>query len=200
MQGFQRYKKHGDLSSLESMPGYLARLTKSRHNRAKFMPSTFRILTSIEASQSGITTSELMEKNFGASRRTIQNYIAQLIKEGKVVARGEGHARRYFPQVSTTPDIEGQQHLAIKQNVAEPDPLRLAWRALIKHTIHHIITHPELDPLITIAEKVTQEVPEADCDNVQALIIEELRRIHEGVLARYGVRPSKFEHWKRINS
>lgn len=92
-----------------------------------------------------------------------------------------------------------QEYLAIKQDLAEPDPLRLAWRELIKHTIHHIITHPELDPLATIAEKVTQEVPQADCDNVQALIIEELRRLHEGVLARYGLRPSEFKLWKRIN-
>jgi hypothetical protein len=31
--------------------------------------------------------------------------------------------------------------------------------------------------------------------NVQALLVEELRRLHEGVLARYGLRPSEFEAW-----
>jgi hypothetical protein len=30
---------------------------------------------------------------------------------------------------------------------------------------------------------------------VQALIIEELRRIHEGVLARYSLRPSEYQAW-----
>ncbi len=93
-----------------------------------------------------------------------------------------------------------QEYLAIKQDLAEPDPLRLAWRTLIKHTIHHVITHPELDPLSAIAKKVNQEVPEVDCDNVQALIVEELRRIHEGVLARYGLRPSELERWQKINN
>lgn len=37
---------------------------------------------------------------------------------------------------------------------------------------------------------------EADRVSVEALIIEELRRLHEGVLARYGLRPSEFERWK----
>jgi hypothetical protein len=33
----------------------------------------------------------------------------------------------------------------------------------------------------------------------QALIIEELERLHEGVLARYGLRPSGFAAWKAIH-
>lgn len=33
---------------------------------------------------------------------------------------------------------------------------------------------------------------------VQALIVEELRRLHEGVLARYGLRPSEFKAWKTL--
>jgi hypothetical protein len=34
---------------------------------------------------------------------------------------------------------------------------------------------------------------------VQALIVEELRRLHEGVLARYGLRPSEFMSWKSLH-
>lgn len=34
---------------------------------------------------------------------------------------------------------------------------------------------------------------------MQALIIEELKRINEGVLARYGLRPSEDEAWKAIH-
>lgn len=33
---------------------------------------------------------------------------------------------------------------------------------------------------------------------VQALIVEELRRLHEGVLARYGLRPSQYTAWKAV--
>jgi hypothetical protein len=40
-------------------------------------------------------------------------------------------------------------------------------------------------------------VPESEREQVQALVVEELRRLHEGVLARYGLRPSELELWKR---
>ena len=89
-----------------------------------------------------------------------------------------------------------QEYLAIKQDLAEPDPLRLAWRDLIKKTIRELITHPELDPLPTIAKAVKTQVPVPEQPHVQALVVDELRRLHEGVLARYGLRPSDYASWK----
>ena len=88
------------------------------------------------------------------------------------------------------------EYLAIKQELAEPDPLRLAWRALIKQTIWQIVTAPEQDPLAIIQRSVLEQVPESNQREVQALIVEELRRLHEGVLARYGLRPSEYAIWK----
>lgn len=90
-----------------------------------------------------------------------------------------------------------QEYLAIKQELVEPDPIRLAWRDLIKSTIRGVITHPEVDPLAIIARTVSEHVPEFERGGVQALIVEELRRLHEGVLARYGVRPSEFAAWQK---
>jgi len=89
-----------------------------------------------------------------------------------------------------------QEYLAIKQDLAEPDPVRLAWRDLIKQTIREVVTRPEQDALTIIAQAVDTHVPETERKNVQALVIEELRRLHEGVLARYGLRPSEFASWK----
>jgi fido (protein-threonine AMPylation protein) len=89
-----------------------------------------------------------------------------------------------------------QEYLAIKQDLAEPDPLRLAWRDLIKQTIREVIMHPDLEPLSCIQRSVADRVPMGKQASVQALIIEELRRIHEGVLARYGLRPSDYTSWK----
>lgn len=89
-----------------------------------------------------------------------------------------------------------QEYLAIKQDVAEPDPRRLAWRDLIKATLREVVTHPALDPLDSIRQCVARQVPAHAQPEVQALIIEELRRLHEGVLARYGLRPSEFTAWK----
>lgn len=89
-----------------------------------------------------------------------------------------------------------QEYLAIKQELAEPDPVRLAWREFIKQTIREVVTQPDREPLATIRQAVIGRVPEGERESVQALIVEELRRIHEGVLARYGVRPSEFISWK----
>lgn len=89
-----------------------------------------------------------------------------------------------------------QEYLAIRQERSEPDPLRLAWRDLIKTSIRRAVQHPEQDPLQPIQEAVAHEVPESDRDSVLALITEELHRLHEGVLARYGLRPSEWLAWR----
>ena len=92
-----------------------------------------------------------------------------------------------------------QEYLAIKQDLAEPDPLRLAWRDIIRQTLHDIITHPELEPLECIQRAVAERVSADEQAGVQALMIEELRRLHEGVLARYGLRPSEYIAWKALH-
>lgn len=89
-----------------------------------------------------------------------------------------------------------QEYQAIKQDLAEPDPLRLAWRDFLKQTIREVITQPDLDPLSSFHRAVAQQIPEHEQPYVQALLVEELRRLHEGVLARYGLRPSQYAAWK----
>ncbi|MDN5843860.1 MAG: hypothetical protein L0H54_10495 [Alcaligenaceae bacterium] len=58
------------------------------------------------------------------------------------------------------------------------------------------LTQPDHDPLTSIQQATEASVPESERDNVQALIVEELRRLHEGVLARYGLKPPEFATWK----
>ena len=89
-----------------------------------------------------------------------------------------------------------QEYLAIKQELAEPDPLRLAWRDLIKQTIREVVTQPDMEAISLIEQAVRAKVPVPERGGVQALIVEELRRLHEGVLARYGLRPSEYATWK----
>jgi hypothetical protein len=90
-----------------------------------------------------------------------------------------------------------QEYLVIRQELAEPDPIRLAWRDLIKRTIRDVVLQPESDPLDVICHSVTNEVPDDEQADVQAVIIDELRRLHEGVLARYRLRPSELAAWKQ---
>ena len=92
-----------------------------------------------------------------------------------------------------------QEYLAIKQDLAEPDPLRLAWRELIKQTLRELVTQPERDPLRHIQQSVAAQVPAPAQADVEALVVQELRRLHEGVLARYGLRPSEYAAWKSVH-
>ncbi len=89
-----------------------------------------------------------------------------------------------------------QEYLAIKQDLAEPDPIRLAYRDIIKQAIHDVVMRADEDSLAVIQQHIANRVALLDQDSVQALIIEELRRLHEGVLARYGLRPSDYNKWK----
>ncbi|MBL8442994.1 MAG: Fic family protein [Zoogloeaceae bacterium] len=92
-----------------------------------------------------------------------------------------------------------QEYLAIKQDLAEPDLLRLAWRDFTKETLRKVVRHPEIDPLSHIQQAVAAQVPVPEQADVQALLIEELRRLHEGVLARYGLRPAEYAAWKAVH-
>ena len=89
-----------------------------------------------------------------------------------------------------------QEYLAIKQDLAEPDPLRLAYRDVIKQTVHAVVMRPGEDAMPLITEAVAARVPEPDRAAVLSITVDELRRLHEGVLARYGLRPSEFAAWR----
>lgn len=91
-----------------------------------------------------------------------------------------------------------QDYLAIKQDLAELDPLRLGYRTLIKRIVQEVVRIPGGDPIAQIKEALADTVPENDRSNLEALILDELRRLHEGVLARYGLRPSEFIRWRDV--
>ncbi len=88
-----------------------------------------------------------------------------------------------------------QEYQAIQHELAEPDPLRLAYRDLIKQTVRLLVQQPQAKPLGEI-ERALATIPQADRADVQALMVQELQRLHEGVLARYGLRPSELAAWK----
>ncbi len=55
-----------------------------------------------------------------------------------------------------------QEYLAIRQDLAEPDPVRLAYRDVIKQTVHAVVTHAQDGALTVIARAVDARVPEPD--------------------------------------
>lgn len=89
-----------------------------------------------------------------------------------------------------------QEYLAIRQQLAEPDPLRLTHRALIKKIVHQTVMQTRRGTAAALEREIEQQVPAADRDLLRAMIAEDIAHLHEGVLARYGLRPSEFAAWK----
>jgi hypothetical protein len=88
------------------------------------------------------------------------------------------------------------EYLAVRRDLASPDPLRLAYREAIRKAIREVVTRPDEGSLTVIDNVVADLVKEPDRPSVRAMIIEELRRVHEGTLARYGLRQSEFLRWQ----
>ncbi|EFL91745.1 Fic/DOC domain-containing hypothetical protein [Candidatus Regiella insecticola LSR1] len=89
-----------------------------------------------------------------------------------------------------------QEYLAIKQNLSEPEPLRLMYRNIINQTVREIVIQLGQEPLKIIHRALKNQVPKIDRENVEYLMIAELRRLHEGVLVRYGLSRSEFAQWQ----
>lgn len=91
-----------------------------------------------------------------------------------------------------------KEYLTARSGVVEPDLLRLTYRDAIKKIVKTVVQNPEQDPLALVAEQVALAAPAPQREDLRALVIQELRRLHEGVLARYGLRPPELERWRRI--
>ena len=90
-----------------------------------------------------------------------------------------------------------QEYIAIKHDIVEPDPLRLTHRDFIRKTLHAIVSQPEQDPLRLIAQALAHyTAAELEKTQIEGIVIDELRRLHEGVLARYGLRLADFKRWR----
>lgn len=88
------------------------------------------------------------------------------------------------------------EYITTKREMVGPDPAGFAYRDVIKQAVHDAVTNPHKNTLTLVQKCVEQYVPRADRENIYALIMEELRRLHEGVLVRYGIGHAQFLAWK----
>jgi len=90
-----------------------------------------------------------------------------------------------------------REYLMLREEMAMPDPVRLRWREVIRQVVREVVRQPGKDPMDVVASQVSRHVPAADQAEVRAMVIDELSRLQEGVLTRYGLRPSEFEAWRK---
>jgi len=89
-----------------------------------------------------------------------------------------------------------REYLAVRQSLSEPDPIRLRYHRQIHDLVSRLVRELSADPLAVIQEEAARLIPEPHRTAFIENVMDDLKRLHEGVLARYGLRPSEFEIWR----
>ncbi|MDF1655427.1 MAG: Fic family protein [Coxiellaceae bacterium] len=89
-----------------------------------------------------------------------------------------------------------QEYLVVKQNTATPSPLRLKYRDTIKQAVFEVVTHPNKSNQHIIKRILTKHVNRSEQEKVKEQVLNELQHLHEGNIARYGLRPKQLQAWR----
>lgn len=89
-----------------------------------------------------------------------------------------------------------REYLAVRQSLSDPDPVRLRYYRQIHDLVGRLVRERSADPLTVIEAEAARLVPDVHRTAFIENVSDDLKRLHEGVLARYGLRPSEFEAWK----
>lgn len=91
-----------------------------------------------------------------------------------------------------------KQYIAVKNTLEVPDPLQIKYRKLIQDVVNRVITELHYPYINVVREDVEKIVLEEEKESVHRIICEVIERIHEGVLARYRLRPSQLKAWLNL--
>ncbi len=91
-----------------------------------------------------------------------------------------------------------QRYMAIRETVAEPDPMRLRYREALITVVSEIVRgmkSPHADAVRTLAATL---VPREDLAQITELTLADLLNLHEGNVSRYRLRLSEYRAWQAI--
>jgi hypothetical protein len=90
-----------------------------------------------------------------------------------------------------------QRYLAVRQSMAEPDPFRLRYREALIEAVSEAVRRPATPPDFVIRDYALERIPAEDRAAFADMARKELERLHEGTIARYRLRPSEYEAWRK---
>ena len=89
-----------------------------------------------------------------------------------------------------------QRYTVLRDALPEPDPLRLRYRTQLREVVATFVRGQQpIDPE-TIRTQAADLVAADDLADFVAMVANELYHLHEGNVARYGLRLSEFNDWK----
>ena len=81
--------------------------------------------------------------------------------------------------------------------MAEPDPLRIRYRESLTRAVQAIVQGRMTASEKNITRLVEELVPENDREAFGKMVREALENLHEGSVARYRLKLSEFQQWKK---
>ncbi len=91
-----------------------------------------------------------------------------------------------------------QHYLAIKETVAEPDPMRLRYREALVTVVGEIVRGRQHPSVAAVREVAKSLVPDKDLDRVVEMAVGDLAHLHEGNVSRYRLRLSEYRAWQAL--
>ncbi len=89
-----------------------------------------------------------------------------------------------------------QRYMAIREVVADPDPMRLRYREAIIAIVAEIVRGHQVPSEAAVRAVATPLVPPQDLEQVTGLALDDLTGLHEGNVARYRLRLSEYRAWQ----
>lgn len=89
-----------------------------------------------------------------------------------------------------------QEYLAVHKSLAEPDPIRLRYRQEIHEVVGRVVRTLAVPALPVIEYAAQERIGVEDRSLFIEVVLDELKRLHEGVLVRYKLKPADFHAWQ----
>jgi len=89
-----------------------------------------------------------------------------------------------------------RHYLKVKKSLQEPDPTRLKYREQMYEIIGAVVRSLDVNARDDVEAYATLHVEESERERFVSQVMDDLRRLHEGVIARYRLRPSEFAAWR----
>ena len=91
-----------------------------------------------------------------------------------------------------------ERFTTIRDALPAPDPLRLRYRAELAEIVRDTVRDRDLIDPALLRRRAAGVVEAGDLDTVIAMAINELHLLHEGSIARFGLRLSEFREWREM--
>jgi hypothetical protein len=88
-----------------------------------------------------------------------------------------------------------QRYTQVKKNLVEPEPLRLKYRTQLNQLVGDVVRSGKTKYTVMV-EKSAQKIPEIERCAFIEMVLDDIRRLHEGILVRYRLTPADFSKWK----